>query len=158
MGVLRRARAPLHRLVLHTPARQRAYDRSVVLLRYLGRYTGSYHERAIAVARRGSHLRAVSPRRANGARTAKEWWRNFQPSGPGVLILPDVQLGVVGRVVDGAERPRELAQVLGAYLESLPREARPLGIETATAPDALEEAAPRFVGLVFDLRSRSTSG
>ena len=66
MGVLRRALAPFDRLAMHTPARQRYQDRSIVLLRYVGRRTGEIHERATAVARDGSRLVAVSDREIEG--------------------------------------------------------------------------------------------
>lgn len=151
MGVLRRARAPFERIMLHSPARRRSYDRSVVLLRYRGRYTGAFHERAVPLARDDSRLIAVSPRRA------KDWWHDFRPSGPAVVVLDDVQLGVVGRAIDGNERPRELAPVLRAYLDWFPRAGRELGIGPARESDDLEPLAVGFVAVVFDLRSEPAS-
>jgi hypothetical protein len=151
MGVLRRARAPFERIMLHSPARRRSYDRSVVLLRYRGRDTGAFHERAVPLARDESRLIAVSPRRA------KDWWRDFRPSGPAVVVLDDVQLGVVGRTVDGIERPLELAQVLRTYLDWFPRAARELGVHRAHESDDLEGLAAGFVAVVFDLRSEAAS-
>jgi hypothetical protein len=152
MGVLRRALAPLDRLALHTPARQRYKDRSVVLLRYVGRRTGDIHERAVAVARDRSRLVAVSHRRAKG------WWRDFQPMGPAVVVLDDVELGVTGRMIDGADQPHELAEALRAYLRWFPRAGRELGVRVATPAWAdLEPFAPRFIAVVFDLDGRPTT-
>ncbi len=151
MGVLRRARAPFERIMLHSPARRRSYDRSVVLLRYRGRHTGAFHERAVKVARDESTLVAVSPRRA------KDWWHDFRPSGPAVVVLDDVQLGVVGRMVDGIERPHEAAQALRTYLDWFPRAARELGVDRAHDSDDLEPLAAGFVAVVFDLRSEPPS-
>lgn len=151
MGVLRRALAPFDRLAMHTPARQRYNHRSVVLVRYVGRHTGDIHERAVAVAREGSRLVAVSHRRPRG------WWRDFQPSGPAVVVLDDVELGVVGRMVDGLQEPRELADALRTYLRWFPRAARELGVRVATPAWAdLEPFAPRFIAVVFDVRGEST--
>jgi hypothetical protein len=152
MGVLRRSLVPFERFALHTPARQRYYDRSVVLLRYVGRRTGDIHERAVAVARDGSRLVAVSHRRSKG------WWRDFRPSGPAVVVLDDVELAVIGRMVDGMQEPRELADALRPYLRWFPRSVRELGVRVTTPAWAdLEPFAPRLVAVVFDLRGQPTA-
>lgn len=160
MRVMRRAWEPVGRWMLHTPARQRYHDRSVVLVRYVGRRTGTVHERALAVAREGAHLvvvgsrdgrRSGRPERAD--RTSKAWWRDFQPSGPATVLVEDLRIGVVGRAVDGADQPAEVAAALRTYLRWFPRTARSFGVRVANPKlTELEAVAAGLVAVRFDLR------
>jgi hypothetical protein len=74
-----------------------------------------------------------------------------------VVVLDDVELGVTGRMVDGAQQPHELAEALRTYLRWFPRAARELGVRVTTPAWAdLEPFAPRFVAVVFDLQEDQT--
>lgn len=150
MGVLRRARAPFERLLLHTPARRRAQSRSVVLLRWIGRHSGDPHERAVTLARDDGRLLTVVRRRHRDAPRARDWWQDFRPEGPGALLLDDLRVTVVGRAFDGREEPDEVAQVLRAFAARAPEPARALGLAADAPVDALVAEAGGFVALVFE--------
>lgn len=163
MRGVRRAWAPAGRWMLHTPVRRRYRDGSVVLVRYVGRRTGTLHERALAVAREGGHLVVVGPREpswggradrgSKGDRGGRAWWREFEPSGPATVLVEDLQIGVVGRAFDGAEQPAEVAAALRTYLRWFPKAAKSFGVRPGTSRLAdLERRAPDLVAVRFDLR------
>lgn len=155
MGLVRRARAPFERLLLHTPARRRAQTRSMVLLRWIGRHSGDMHERAVTLARDDSRLVAVARRKGRESPRAKDWWQDFRPEGPASLLLDDLRVGVIGRAVDGLEAPADLAPLLRVFAARAPEAGRDIGLREGASLSELEADAAAFVAVVFE-RPRPT--
>jgi hypothetical protein len=76
-----------------------------------------------------------------------------QPSGPATVLVEDLRIGVVGRAVDRAEQPAEVAAALRTYLRWFSRTARSFGVRVANPKlTDLEAVATRLVAVRFDLR------
>lgn len=156
MGLVRKARAPFERLLLHTPARRRAQTRSMVLLRWIGRHSGDMHERAVTLVRDEGRLLAIARRRGREVARAKDWWQDFHPEGPASLLLDDLRVHVVGRAVDGLAAPQELAPILRVFAARAPGPSSDLGLRDGASLTELEAEAAAFVAVVFE-RPRPTN-
>lgn len=102
---------------LRTPLLQRMMGRSLALISFVGRRTGTRYTIPVSYEREGSSLTVLS-------RASRTWWRNFQDN-------PQVELRLAGRILEGRATANIADEsdmgTLREFLEKRPIDARAYG-------------------------------
>jgi hypothetical protein len=117
---------------LRTPILERVIGKSVALISFVGRKTGTRYTIPVSYSRDSDSLMVLS-------RATRTWWRNFEDN-------PDVELRLSGRTVKGRAAAHPGAEgdltAVRSFLEKRPMDARAYGATTG-GNGAIDEAALR---------------
>ena len=127
---------------LRTPGLQRILGRSIALITFTGRRTGTRYTIPVSYARNAASVTLLS-------RASRTWWRNFE-------TRPDVELRLAGRTVTGRAVARigdeaDLA-TLTSFLEGRPFDAKAYGVSLGPGGEANEADARRLLPQVVIIR------